>query len=122
MLNHFRSSNNHLVNDRRGNEMADQTTKPTEIIPSVEGQTSGIGSATAPVIFVDEFSAFGQYNGIVHITCEALRFFKTGTGVTHDRVVVAHLRMNLQAFEGLKAAIAGIDGMIADPGKNRRDL
>jgi|SRR5580693_7945531 hypothetical protein len=100
--------------------MADQPARPaTETIPSVRGQTSAIASANAPIILIDEFSNSGQYNGIVHITCEALRFLMADGVATHDRVIVAHLRMNLKAFEALKATIVNIDALIADPSRGK---
>jgi hypothetical protein len=84
----------------------------TEQIPSIAGRVSAIGSASAPFIFVDEFPVSGFYNGIAHITCEAMRFHSLGpppTGVEIDRVTVAHLRMNLSALLALKGAIAQIE-------------
>lgn len=102
--------------------MADSVT-PTfvEQIPSVPQGTSAIASATAPVIFADEFPVYGYYNGIIHISAEVLRFMPSHAAnkVLQDRMVVAHLRMNKQALEGLKRAIEGIEAMIADPERNK---
>jgi hypothetical protein len=86
---------------------------PTEKIPSVAGGVSAIASAAAPIIFVDEFPNSGYYNGICHITCEALRFLYVDQVPVSDRVLVAHLRMNYQALQALKVAIANVESMVA---------
>jgi hypothetical protein len=97
--------------------MADNQTKtPTEQIPSVRDGISAIASAGAPIIFVDEFPNSGYYNGICHITCEALRFLHVDKVAVTDRVLVAHLRMNYQALQALKAAIANVEAMIGRDG------
>ena len=81
---------------------------PVEIIPSVEGGISAIASAHAPFLYFEEARAFGHLNGIIRITLEAARILATGTGeIAFDRVVVAHLRMNIPAALSLKAAIDG---------------
>ncbi len=85
---------------------------PTEQIPSVKGALSGIASAGAPFIFIDEFPNSGYYNGIAHITCEAIRFTTINNSVVTDRITVAHLRMNAQALKALKMAIENIDKMV----------
>jgi hypothetical protein len=92
------------------------TATVTENIPSLQGRVSGVASAQAPFVFIDEFPNSGYYNGIVHITCEALRFMAIDGVPTNDRVIVAHLRMNLPALEALKGAIANVEKMIARPG------
>jgi hypothetical protein len=56
----------------------DKTPPISELIPSVAGGVSGIASANAPIIFFDEIGAFGTYNGIVHMTLEAMRFMGVG--------------------------------------------
>ena len=102
--------------------MADAATKiVTEQIPSVDGATSGIASANAPIIFLDEVPVFGIYNGVVHMTCETLRFNRVESTATPviDRVVVAHLRMNKEAMAALKRAIEAVEAMIADPAKDK---
>ena len=84
---------------------------PVEIIPSVQGGISAIGSAHAPLLYFDAASAFGVRNGVVRITLEADRIFPTGGGgeaAAVDRVVVAHLRMSAPAAMSLKAAIEGV--------------
>ena len=97
--------------------MADSPTQtPTERIPSVQGGVSAIASAPAPIIFIDEFPNSGYYNGICHITCEALRFLHVDQVPVSDRVLVAHLRMNLQALQALKSAIANVESMVAREG------
>jgi hypothetical protein len=95
----------------------DEKPKPTntEQIPSVQGGVSALASAAAPIIFIDEFPNSGYYNGICHITCEALRFMHLDNVPVSDRVIVAHLRMNLQGLEALKSAIANIERMVDRP-------
>jgi len=88
----------------------------TEIIPSVRGNVSGIASANAPIIFIDEYPNSGYYNGIAHITCETIRFMVVDGVTTTDRVIVAHLRMNLSALAALKQAIANVELMISSVG------
>jgi hypothetical protein len=81
---------------------------PVEVIPSVQGGISAIGSAHAPFLYFEDASAFGHLNGIIRVTLEASRIFPTGAGqVGIDRVIVAHLRMNIPAALSLKAAIDG---------------
>lgn len=81
---------------------------PIETIPSIEGGISGIGSAHAPFLYFEGAPAFGTVSGIVQITLEAQRIFPTATGAPGiDRVIVAHLRMNIPAALSLRAAIDG---------------
>ena len=81
---------------------------PVEVIPSVAGEISAIASAHAPFLYIDNASAFGYFNGIVRITLEAGRNMPTpGQALSVDRVIVAHLRMNIPAALALKAAIEG---------------
>jgi hypothetical protein len=83
---------------------------PVEIIPSVAGEISAIASAHAPFLYFENASAFGHLNGIIRITLEASRDLpapgQPGLAVA-DRVIVAHLRMNVPAAQSLKAAIDG---------------
>ena len=66
------------------------------------------GSANAPILYFEAVPAFGHMNGIIRVTLEATRLYTTDLGeVTQDRVVVAHLRMNVPAALSLKAAIEG---------------
>ena len=82
---------------------------PVEVIPSVEGGISAIGSAHAPFLYFEVASAFGVMNGMIRITLEAQRIFHAeGDSVVIDRVVVAHLRMSAPAAMSLKAAIEGV--------------
>ena len=91
-------------------------TPPVEIIPSVHGSISAIGSAQAPFLYFEAASAFGFLNGVVQITLEAQRIFPgAGKSAAIDRVVVAHLRMNAQAALSLRAAIDGAL-LLASPG------
>lgn len=69
------------------------------------------GSTNAPFIFVDEFPNSGFYNGIAHITCQAIRFTTVDGSVTTDLINVANLRMNAAALRSLKSAIENIDKM-----------
>jgi hypothetical protein len=86
-----------------------QTPPITEHVPSVKGDLSAIASANAPLIFFDSISNAGFYNGIAHITLEAMRFITINGTATNDRVVTAYLRMNYAALTSLKAAIAHVE-------------
>jgi hypothetical protein len=67
------------------------------------------GSAHAPFLYFEDAPTFGHLNGIIRITLEATRLCTSQQGeVVQDRVVVAHLRMNMQAALSLKAAIEGV--------------
>ena len=90
--------------------MSDQTNvkPPVEVIPSVAGEISAVASAHAPFLYFDNISAFGYVNNVVRITDEAVRDMPTpGQTVSLDRVIVAHLRMNIPAARALEAAIEG---------------
>ena len=118
LINHCRHSINKLILNEGANLMADAIPNPvTELIPSVKGGLSGIASANAPFIYIDEFSNHGQYNGTVHITCEALRFINVNDTATNDRVVVAHLRMNLHALAALKDVVAKLEASLERTGQ-----
>ncbi len=75
----------------------------------VDIKISEIGSAHAPFLYFESASAFGFWNGVVRITLEAMRTIPSGQdgGVVNDRVITAHLRMNIPAALSLKAAIEG---------------
>jgi hypothetical protein len=61
-----------------------------------------------PFLYFEDATAFSHLNGMVRITLEAARIVPTGGGnATFDRVIVAHLRMNVPAARALKAAIEG---------------
>jgi hypothetical protein len=82
---------------------------PVEVIPSVAGEISAIASAHAPFLYFEDASAFGHLSGIIRVTLEAARIIPApgNRGVVTDRVIVAHLRMNIPAALSLKAAIDG---------------
>lgn len=86
---------------------------PTEQIPSVAGGISAIGSANAPIVFVDGVPVMGYYNGIAHMTLAAMRFLPGPERVISDNVIVAHLRMNMPALQALKEAITKIELLAA---------
>jgi hypothetical protein len=70
---------------------------------------SELGSANAPMLYFEEASAFGHINGIIRLTLEAARMYPAtpDPGVKIDRVIVAHLRMNIPAARSLKKALEG---------------
>ena len=96
--------------------MSDNDNKPAAELPAakVEAGVSEDASANAPFILFDEISGFGSYNGIAHMTLEALRFMNVNGKLRTDRVAVAHLRMNLVALKVLKDTIAKIE-LLAQP-------
>ena len=89
--------------------MADDTDrKPlAEPNPNAQGGINASGSAHAPFLYFEAASAFGYLNGVIRITLEAQRIFPTrdDAAVGIDRVLVAHLTMNIPAALSLKAAI-----------------
>lgn len=100
--------------------MAEKTDPSTPVSQEVAGmQLSEIGSAHAPFLYFEEASAFGFINGVVRITLEATRTVPSGegTGVINDRVITAHLRMNIPAALSLKAALNGVL-LLANPAKS----
>jgi len=81
---------------------------PAEVIPSTRGSMSAVASSHAPFLYFENAPLFGHLNGTIRITLEAARDLHGPSGeVTMDRVVVAHLRMNIPAARSLKAAIEG---------------
>jgi hypothetical protein len=83
---------------------------PVEVVPSVAGEISAIASAHAPFLYFDDATAFGHQNGIIRVTLEAARIMPAPgnpRAAVTDRVIVAHLRMNVPAALALKAAIEG---------------
>lgn len=70
---------------------------------------SEIGSAHAPFLYFENASAFGFWNGMVRVTLEAMRTIPSDQdrGVINERIITAHLRMNIPAALSLKAAIEG---------------
>jgi len=66
------------------------------------------GSAHAPILYFEDAPTFGYLHGVVRITVEVGRLYSLSPGdVTADRIVVAHLRMTIQAARALKSAIDG---------------
>jgi hypothetical protein len=66
------------------------------------------GSAQAPFLYFEEAPAFGHLNGVIRVTLEAVRLYSVTPGeLVADRVVVAHLRMNVRAALSLKTALEG---------------
>jgi hypothetical protein len=91
---------------------------PTEAIPSREGGISGLASAHAPFLYFENAPTFGHLNGVIRVTLEAGRDLpspETGGRVVADRVIVAHLRMNIPAARSLKAALEGALLLAAPP-------
>ena len=80
-----------------------------EVIPSTQGNVSAIASAHAPFLYFENAPAFGHVNGIIRVTLTAARDMPVNNepGVMADNVVVAHLRMNINAALALKFAIEG---------------
>lgn len=67
-----------------------------------------LASAHAPFLYFEEAPTFGHVNGVIQITLEATSLQGTGEGaVSAERVIVAHLRMNIPAASALKGAIEG---------------
>lgn len=94
--------------------MADDANKLTpphvEVVPSIQGTISAIGSANAPFIYFDVASSFGIRDGVANITLEAARHMINADGMAvFDRVVTAHIRMGVGAVRSLKAALDGIE-------------
>ena len=92
--------------------MSDKTNvkPPVEIFPSVTGEISAIASAHAPFLYFEMASAFGYANGIIRITLEAARIMPAPgnpEAAVTDRIIIAHLRMNVPAALSLKSAIEG---------------
>jgi len=81
---------------------------PVEIIPSHQGDTSAIGSAHAPFLYFDEAPAFGEIQNLIQVTLTANRIIPLKGGqIGLDRVITAHLRMNIAGALSLKSAIDG---------------
>jgi hypothetical protein len=96
--------------------MSDESSKPfvVETVPSVRNGISALASANASFTYFDASSYYGVINGTGQITLEAARIFGAdadGTPII-DRVVVAHLRGNIQAIRNLKTAVDGILAMV----------
>lgn len=87
----------------------------TEALPAQLGGISAIASASAPFIYFEGVPNYGFNNGIVNVSLETIRFQSVGDKVLHDRVTVAHLRMNLQAATGLRDSLNAALAMAAPP-------
>jgi hypothetical protein len=88
-------------------------TKPQASTPPPV-ETNDKASNGSPIIYFDEITSFGAYNGIAHITLEGLRFMDIDGKLRTDRVVVAHLRMNYVALKALKDIAAKLE-LMAEP-------
>jgi hypothetical protein len=97
--------------------MNDKPNEPPviEIIPGRAGEISAIASASAPFLYFDGAPNYGFYGGIANVTLEAIRHTSSAGSVWKDRVIVAHLRMSLEAAESLKAALEGVLLLAAKP-------
>ena len=92
--------------------MPDESDKPRpiETIPSVRGGFSAIASANGPFVYFENAPFYELLNGSAQITLDANRLFgadATGHPV-YDRVIVAHLRCNIEAIKSLRATLDGI--------------
>jgi len=80
------------------------------------------GSAHAPFLYFEEVPAFGHVNGVIRVTLEAVRLYSVTPGeLTTDRVLVAHLRMNVRAALALKAALEGALLLAAPPSSEAKN-
>ena len=88
--------------------MTDETDKLPQLVervPSRVGEVSAIASGNAPFIYLDLASSSHYYDGVIGVTLEALRRVPIGDKVGIDRVLVAHLRMSVEAAKNLRAAL-----------------
>jgi hypothetical protein len=85
-----------------GHDMPETTDKKSQALDLPPVKTNDQASNGSPIIYFDEVTSFGAYNGIAHITLEALRFMDIDGKLRTDRVAVAHLRMNYVALRALK--------------------
>jgi hypothetical protein len=86
--------------------MAQEPTVGPPVVPSIPFSASG--SDHAPFLYFEDVPAFGHLNGVIRLTLEATRIYSPIAGeLVADRVVVAHLRMNIPAALALKGAIEG---------------
>jgi hypothetical protein len=73
--------------------------------PSHRGEISAMASAAAPFLYFDGAPNYGINNGVLNISLEAVRFTPINGDIVPDRVIVAHLRMWVQAALALKTAL-----------------
>lgn len=68
-----------------------------------------IRSAEAPFLYFENASAYGHLSGVIQVTLEAAGLIPTTEGqpATFERVIVAHLRMNIPAAKALRSALDG---------------
>lgn len=90
-------------------EVASTQAPIVEVIPSTQGSVSAIASAHAPFLYFENAPAFGHIGGVIRVTLTASRDMPVNNEqkVMSDTVVVAHLRMNINAALSLKFAIEG---------------
>lgn len=89
-----------------------EATKPaTPTPPAAFSQPNAVAVKDpdlAPFIYFEAAAAYGVAGGVVRVTLDAGRLLVGDGGMVEvDRVVVAHLRMNMQAAMSLKAALEG---------------
>lgn len=96
--------------------MTEKPNRPPPITSNLP-PISDIASAHAPFLYFEDAPTFGHMNGIIQITLEALRMYSAAPGeqVATDRVLIAHLRMNVPAARALRAAIDGALLLAAPP-------
>jgi hypothetical protein len=86
--------------------MTQQTNTPTPVSYHAR-PIDKFASAHAPFLYFEEAPTFGHTGGVIQITLEAASLHGTHEAVAFERVIVAHLRMNIPAALALKAAIDG---------------
>lgn len=85
--------------------MPEQTNAPAPV-PYHARPINKLASAHAPFLYFEEAATFGVANGVLQITLEAASIHGAdGATVVNERIIVAHLRMNVPAARALKAAI-----------------
>ncbi len=90
--------------------------KPEKTPPAIRGtQISVIGSAQAPILYFDDAPTFGVLNGVVQVTLDAMQLYPDPTGIKHELVIVAHLRMSIRAARALRSALEGALLIAAPP-------
>lgn len=81
--------------------MVDRPESPLDLLPVSES-----ASAAAPFIYFDGSPNYGNSNGIVSVTLEAIRHTMGNNGsVIHDRVIVANLRCSPLVARQLRDAL-----------------
>jgi hypothetical protein len=88
--------------------MADDPNESPQVatIPSKHGEVSAIASGNAPFMYMDLAHTFNFYDGVVGVTLEAVgRTPQADKKIEINRVLVAHLRMSVEAAKNLRAAL-----------------